>query len=441
MSKEIKKFSIGGIELPGRKELNTDLKIEELPLPEVVYLPVKQHIGRPGEIIVKKGDYVERGQCIVEAAEGVSASLHASLSGEVIDIKEIPDSRGSKSEAIIIKRDKSAKFKRPDFNLKSKKEKSAEEIKEIIKDSGIIGMGGAGFPTHIKLSPPADKPIDTVIINGSESEPYVAVDDRTIQEKTAKIFRGLELIKKVVGAENGLIVSEDNKDKAIEKLGTEAKNWPELDYQIVDSTYPHGAEKKLIEACLNREIPEGELPMEVGVVVNNVQTAVAIAEAVDEEQPVVDRIVSVSGHGIKSPKNLIVPIGTPIKELIDYCGGLVSEDSVLIIGGTMTGFRAESTEIPITKTGFGIIVLSQAEYKEYESRVCIRCAKCVDACPVYITPNRITDFINNDYLEEAEALSLASCIECGSCAYVCPAGRPLLRWLREGKARLRERNN
>ena len=441
MSKEIKKFSIGGIELPGRKELNTDLKIEELPLPEVVYLPVKQHIGRPGEIIVKKGDYVERGQCIVEAAEGVSASLHASLSGEVIDIKEIPDSRGSKSEAIIIKRDKSAKFKRPDFNLKSKKEKSAEEIEEIIKDSGIIGMGGAGFPTHIKLSPPADKPVDTVIINGSESEPYVAVDDRTIQEKTAKIFRGLELIKKVVGAENGLIVSEDNKDKAIEKLDTEAKNWPELDYEIVDSLYPHGAEKKLIEACLNREIPEGELPMEVGVVVNNVQTAVAIAEAVDEEQPVVDRIVSVSGHGIKSPKNLIVPIGTPIKELIDYCGGLVSEDSVLIIGGTMTGFRAESTEIPITKTGFGIIVLSQAEYKEYESRVCIRCAKCVDACPVYITPNRITDFINNDYLEEAEALSLASCIECGSCAYVCPAGRPLLRWLREGKARLRERNN
>ncbi len=441
MSKEIKKFSIGGIELPGRKELNTDLKIEELPLPEVVYLPVKQHIGRPGEIIIKKGDYVERGQCIVEAAEGVSASLHASLSGEVIDIKEIPDSRGSNSEAIIIKRDKSAKFKRPDFNLKAKKEKSAEEIKEIIKNSGIIGMGGAGFPTHIKLSPPADKPIDTVIINGSESEPYVAVDDRTIQEKTAKIFRGLELVKKVVGAENGFIVSENNKENAINKLDTEAKNWPELDYQIVDSIYPHGAEKKLIEACLDREIPEGELPMEVGVVVSNVQTAVAIAEAVDEEQPVVDRIVSVSGHGIKSPKNLIVPIGTPIKELIDYCEALVSENSVLIIGGTMTGFRAKSTEIPITKTGFGIIILSQAEYKEYESRVCIRCAKCVDACPVYITPNRITDFINNDYLEEAEALSLASCIECGSCAYVCPAGRPLLRWLREGKARLRERNN
>lgn len=441
MSKEIKKFSIGGIELPGRKKLNTDLKIEELPLPEIVYLPVKQHLGRPGEIIVKKGDYVERGQCIVKEEEGVSARLHASVSGEVIDIKEIPDSRGGKSKAIIIKRDKSAKLDRPDFKLKTKKEKSAKEIKEIIKKAGVIGMGGAGFPTHIKLSPPADKPIDTVIINGSESEPYVTVDDRTMQEKTAKIFRGLELIKKLVGAENGFIVCEDNKKAAINKLEAESKNWPNLDYQIVDSLYPHGSEKKLIEACLDREIPEGELPMEVGVVVNNVQTAVAIAEAVDEEQPVVDRVVSVSGYGIKSPKNLIVPVGTPIKELIDYCDGLVSENSVLIIGGTMTGFKAESTEIPITKTGFGIIILSQAEYKEYESRVCIRCAKCVDACPVYITPNRITDFINKDYLEEAEALSLSSCIECGSCAYVCPAGRPLLRWLREGKARLRKRNN
>ena len=441
MSKQTKKFSMGGIELPAKKDLNTNLKIEELPLPDMVYLPVKQHIGKPGNIIVKKGDYVERGQCIVEEEEGFSACLHASVSGEVIDIKDIPDSRGGKSKAIIIKRDKKAKFKRIDFSLKAKKEKSAEEIKEIIINSGIIGMGGAGFPTHIKLSPPKDKPIDTVIINGSESEPYVAVDDRTMQEKTAKIYRGLELIKKTVGAENGFIACEDNKQDSIKELAAEAKNWPELDYEVVDSRYPHGAEKKLIEACLNREIPEGGLPMDVGVVVNNVQTTVAVAEAVDEDQPVVDRVVSVSGRGIKNPKNLIVPLGTPIKELIDYCGGLISEDSVLIIGGTMTGFRAESTEIPITKTGFGIIVLSQAEYKEYENRVCIRCAKCVDACPVYITPNRITDFINNDYLEEAEALSLASCIECGSCAYVCPAGRPLLRWLREGKARLRERNN
>ncbi|MFW5961483.1 MAG: electron transport complex subunit RsxC [bacterium] len=441
MSKKIKRFSIGGIELPAKKELNTDLRIEELPLPDMVYLPVKQHIGKPGEVTVKKGDYVERGQCIVEAEEGFSACLHASVSGEIAAIKEVPDSRGGKSKSIIIKRDKSAEFKRVNFSLKAKKEKSPEEIKEIIINSGIIGMGGAGFPTHIKLSPPADKPIDTVIINGSESEPYVAVDDRTMQEKTAKIFRGLELIKKTVGADNGFIACEDNKENAIKKLKAESKNWPELDYQVVDSRYPHGAEKKLIEACLNREIPEGGLPMDVGVVVNNVQTAVAVAEAVDEDQPVVDRIVSVSGRGIKNPKNLIVPLGTPIKELIDYCGGLTAEDSVLIIGGIMTGFRAESTEIPITKTGFGIIVLSQAEYKEYESRVCIRCAKCVDACPVYITPNRITDFINNDYLKEAEALSLASCIECGSCAYVCPAGRPLLRWLREGKARLREKNN
>ncbi|MGM0498606.1 MAG: electron transport complex subunit RsxC [Bacillota bacterium] len=441
MSKNIKKFSIGGINLPANKELNTNLKIEELPLPDVVYLPVKQHIGKPGELIVEKGDYVKRGQLIVKAEPGVSASLHASVSGEVIDIKDIPDSRGGKSKAIIIKRDKKAKFNRINFNLKSKKNKTAEEIKEIIKDSGIIGMGGAGFPTHIKLSPPKDKPIDTVIINGSESEPFVAVDDRTMQEKTAKIYRGLELIKKAVGAENGFIACEDNKKNAIKSLKTESKNWPELDYKIVDSLYPHGAEKKLIEACLNREIPEGGLPMEVGVVVNNVQTAVAVAEAVDEEQPVVDRVVSVSGHGIKNPKNLIVPLGTPIKELLDYCNGLISKESVLLIGGTMTGFRAESTDIPITKTGFGIIILSKAEYKEYESRVCIRCAKCVDACPVYISPNRITDFINNDYLEEAEALSLASCIECGSCAYVCPASRPLLRWLREGKARLRQANN
>jgi electron transport complex protein RnfC len=441
MSKKIKEFSIGGIELPGHKELNTNLEIEELPLPDTVYLQVQQHIGKPGEILVEVGDYVTRGQLIVKAEPGVSASLHASVTGEITAVKDIPDARGGKSKAIIIKRDKAAEFKRVDFSLKDKKDKTAAEIKEIIKDSGIIGMGGAGFPTHIKLSPPEDKAIDTVIINGSESEPFVAVDDRTIQEKTAKVFRGLELIKKAVGADNGFIACEDNKKNAIKCLKLESENWPNLGYEIVDSLYPHGSEKKLIEACLNREIPEGGLPMEVGVVVNNVQTAVAVAEAVDEEQAVVDRVVSVSGHGIKNPKNLVVPIGTPIKELLDYCGGMVSEESVLLIGGTMTGFKAESTEIPITKTGFGIIILSQSEYKNYESRVCIRCAKCVDACPVYISPNRITDFINNDYLEEAEALSLASCIECGSCAYVCPAGRPLLRWLREGKAKLRELKN
>lgn len=438
MSKEIKKFSMGGIDLPGNKELNTNLQIEELPLPETVYLPVQQHIGKPGEILVKTGDYVARGQLIVKAEAGVSANLHASISGNIIDIKDIPDSRGGKSKAIIIKRDKSAEFKRVDFSLKQKNEKTAAEIKDIIKESGIIGMGGAGFPTHIKLSPPKEKPIDTVIVNGSESEPFIAVDDRTLQEKTAKVFRGLELIKKAVGAQNAFIACEDNKKNAIKCLKLESENWPDLDYEITDSFYPHGSEKKLIEACLDREIPEGALPMEVGVVVNNVQTAVAIAEAVDEGQAVVDRVVSVSGRGIKNPKNLVVPLGTPIKELLNYCGGMVSEESVLLIGGTMTGFRAESTDIPITKTGFGIIILSQSEYKNYENRVCIRCAKCVDACPVYISPNRITDYINNNYLEEAEALSLSSCIECGSCAYVCPAGRPLLRWLREGKTKLRE---
>jgi electron transport complex protein RnfC len=440
MSENIRKFSIGGINLPGQKKLNTALKIEEFPLPDKVYLPVSQHIGKPGKIKVKKGDYVKRGECIVEEIEGFSACLHSSVSGEVIEIKEVAAAGGGKSEAIIIERDKSANFERIDFNLKRKKEKTAEEIREIIKKSGIIGMGGAGFPTHIKLSPPPDKKIDTVIINGSESEPYVAVDDRTMQEKTAKIFRGLELIKKLVGAENAFIACEDNKKEAIKSLEREAKNWPELDYEIVDSLYPHGAEKKLIEACLKREIPKGGLPMDVGVVVNNVQTAVAVAEAVDENQPVIDRIVSVSGQGISEPKNLIVPVGTPIKELIDYCGGLKFEDSVVIIGGTMTGFRAHSLDIPITKTGFGIIVLSPEEFKEYESRVCIRCAKCVDACPVYISPVRITDYINSGMIEEAEAMSLQSCIECGSCAYVCPASRPLLRWLRKGKALARKKN-
>ena len=440
MPENIKKFSIGGIDLPGQKKINTALKIEEFPMPDKVYLPVKQHIGKPGKIIVKKGDYVKRGECIVEEVEGFSACLHSSISGEVIEIKEIAAAGGGKTKAIIIKRDKKANFERIDFSLKKKRDKSAEEIREIIKKSGIIGMGGAGFPTHIKLSPPPDKKIDTVIINGSESEPYVAVDDRTMQEKTAKIFRGLELIKKAVGAENAFISCEDNKKDAIKSLEQEAKNWPELDFEIVDSLYPHGAEKKLIEACLNREIPKGGLPMDVGVVVNNVQTAVAVSEAVDEDQPVVDRIVSVSGRGIKEPKNLIVPVGTPIKELIAYCGGLKSEDSIVIIGGTMTGYRAHNLEIPITKTGFGIIVLSPAEFKEYESRVCIRCAKCVDACPVYISPVRITDYINNGMIEEAESISLQSCIECGSCAYVCPAGRPLLRWLRKGKALAREKN-
>ena len=432
--KEVKKFPIGGIHLPEKKGLTSDQPIKIMPDPVEVAIPLSQHIGAPAEPIVKAGDKVKKGECIAELQGKISARVHSSINGTVKGIVERKMPGEGSYQCILIEKDKEeVELEKEEIDRKLLPE--VETIRKRVEAAGIIGMGGAGFPTHVKLSPPPEMEIDTVIINGAECEPFLTVDHRLLLEEYEDLFRGLELIKKAVGAENGIIAIELNKKDAIEKLQQKAADWPGIEVQALDTRYPHGAEKHLIKAVLDREVPKGELPMAVNVVVNNVQTAVKIARAVDFEEAVIDRVLTVSGEALKTPSNLRVPIGTSIQDVVEFCGGPKDkEDYQIIVGGPMTGINIDDWTIPVTKGTSGVVLITAEEYADSETRPCIRCGRCGEVCPMYLAPNRITAFINNDLLERSLEVGLMDCIECGACAYICPSKRPLVRWLKRGKA-------
>ncbi|TVR50938.1 MAG: RnfABCDGE type electron transport complex subunit C, partial [Spirochaetaceae bacterium] len=288
------------------------------------------------------------------------------------------------------------------------------------------------FPTHIKLAT-KDK-IDTVIVNGAECEPYITVDDRLMQESAEKVFRGLDIVRRVLGAERGFIACEINKPAALKRLREVAAGFPAISAQALDTRYPHGAEKHLIKAVLNREVPIRALPGSVGVIVNNVQTVCAIADAVDLGRVLHSRVITVSGHGITTPKNLRIPLGTSVSDAIAFCDGESVPEPAVIVGGPMTGMRVTDFTIPVGKSTSGIVLLTEEEYGGSLHMACIRCGKCVEVCPMYLPPNRITAYVNNDMIEEAVGAGLDACILCGACQFVCPSKRPLLEWINHGKA-------
>ena len=435
--KEVKKFPIGGIHLPEKKGLTSDQTIKKMPDPAEVAIPLSQHIGAPAEPIVEAGDRVEKGECIAELQGKISARIHSSIRGVVKGIVDRKKPGQGRYKCILIeKNDSEAKTTQIDIDRKSLPE--VEIIRKQVEEAGVIGMGGAGFPTHVKLTPPENIKIDTVIINGAECEPFLTVDHRLLLEKFEDLFRGLELIKKAVGAEKGIIAIELNKKDAIEKLQQKEAAWPGIEVQALDTRYPHRAEKHLIKAVLNREVPKGELPMAVNVVVNNVQTAVKIARAVDFEEAVIDRVITVSGEPLTTPTNVKVPIGTSIKDVVEFCGGSkAEEDYQIIVGGPMTGINIDDENIPIVKVTSGVVLITAEEYADSETRPCIRCGKCGEVCPMYLAPNRICAFVNNDLLERSLEVGLKDCIECGACAYICPSKRPLVRWIKRGKAEVK----
>lgn len=424
----------GGTHPPEKKELSKDSPIEIPPEPEKVIIPLSQHTGAPCKPAVSPGDKVKKGQVIGTPEGFVSAAVHSSVSGKVLSIETVQLPTGRYSQAVVIENDGENEW----INLKDTPkymDLSPEELKERIKEAGIVGLGGAAFPTHVKLSPPKEKPIDIVILNGAECEPYLTADYRLMIEKPGEIVEGLKIIMKILGVKRGIIGIEDNKPDAIDKLKEAVKGLEGIEVQALKVKYPQGAEKMLIKATTGREVPPRGLPMDVGVVVQNIGTAFAIYEAVRFGKPLIERVVTVTGEGIKKPKNLMAKIGTPISRLIEHCGGFIDGVGKIVAGGPMMGFALPSIDVPVTKGTSGILVLSDLEVVHTDDfKPCIRCGRCVDACPMGLMPSMLSILAEKGFYEEMRDYNLFDCFECGCCTFVCPSKRPIVQFIRLGKS-------
>jgi electron transport complex protein RnfC len=425
---------VGGIHPPEKKELSASRPITPLAPPDRVIILTRQHLGAPAKPAVGIGDPVKIGT-VVGTPEGfVSAPVHSSVSGKVIAIGEFPTATGRLAEGIVIENDRKEEWETlketPDFL-----DLSPEDIKDRIRAAGIVGMGGATFPTAVKLAPPREKPIDVVIINGAECEPYLTADHRLMVEKPKEIVDGLRIIMKALGVKKGIIGIEDNKPDAIAEMKRASSGYPEIEVCVPHVKYPQGAEKMLIRAATGREVPPRALPMDVGVVVQNVGTAFAIYEAVRFGKPLVERVVTVTGEGINEPANLMARIGTPILHLIEACGGFSGPAAKVVAGGPMMGFALGSLDVPVTKGTSGVLVLpEEGVFHADDFKPCIRCSRCVDICPMALQPGLLSVLAEKGHYEEAKEHGLFDCFECGSCAYVCPSKRPIVQLVRLAKS-------
>lgn len=422
----------GGTHMDEHKELSSDSGITVMQGPEEVMLTVSQHIGAPANILVKKGDQVKVGQLIAEAGGFVSAPVYASVSGEVTGIVKYLTSAGTKVDAVVIKNDgqNTLGYEQVD---RSGEDLSSEEIIKYIQEAGIVGMGGAGFPTHVKLNPPKDTKIDCVILNGAECEPYLTCDDTTMRTTPEKVVQGLKLCMKAVNAPKGYVAIEDNKPGAIDAVEKAMGDDPDLAVAVLKTKYPQGDEKQIIFAVTGRQVPTGKLPANVGVVVSNVGTACAVADAVYYGKPLYERLVTVTGKGVKNPKNVLVPFGTRIKDVVEFTGGYSCEPGKIIFGGPMMGVAQYSDEAVTDKRNNGILVLTGEEAAPKRVDPCIRCGKCIDVCPMQLEPNYLAAASKAENWTVADSYHVTTCIECGSCSYVCPAKRPLTEYIRYGK--------
>ncbi len=421
----------GGVH-PHYSKLTKKSKLRRIKRPFRVILPMSQHIGAPCKPIVEVGDKVNKYQKVGEAQGAVSVPVHTPISGTVKEIAEKPHPLGKNVLSVIIESD--GKDAEAEADRENIKELSVQELRKIIKSAGIAGMGGATFPTHIKLSPPEDKKIDTLIINAAECEPYLTADNRLMVEFPEEIIKGTHILMKILGVEKAHIGIEDNKQDAtvmFEKY-IEEKNIKDIELVLLKTKYPQGAEKMLIYAVTKKKVPAGGLPMDVGVVVQNVGTAKAVYDAVYKRKPLVERVVTVTG-AVKEPANLVVRIGTPVKDLIEECGGYIGEPVKLIAGGPMMGLAQLTDEIPVIKGTSGILVQAKTDVCTDEERDCIRCGKCIDVCPMFLTPTAIAQNVMNKHFDRAKENFALDCFECGACAYICPSKIPLVHYIKHAK--------
>lgn len=431
----MKTFPVGGVHPPENK-LTAGSEIRYLPLPSSVAIPVSQHIGTPASVVVDKDDRVKTGQVIAKSKGFVSSNIHSSVSGKVNKIDIVMDTTGYKQTAVFIDTEGdewSEAIDRSD-EIVTEIKLSPEEIVKKCLESGIVGLGGATFPSHIKLTVPSGKSCDHLIINGVECEPYLTSDHRLMLERGEEILIGITILMKALGINKAMIGIESNKLNAIDHLTNLAKAFQGITVNTLKVKYPQGAEKQLIKALTKREVPSGRLPIDVNTVVHNVGTAFAVYEAVQKNKPLFERVVTITGKSVSNPGNYFVRIGTPVKNLIEAAGGLPDDTGKIVSGGPMMGKALSSIEVPVVKGTSGIILFPSNESKRTNSMPCIRCAKCLQACALNLEPYLLMTLSEMGLFERAEKERITDCMECGSCSFICPAGRPLLDYIRLGKA-------
>jgi electron transport complex protein RnfC len=431
----LKTFPLGGIHPPENK-ITAGKEIATLAIPASVTIPISQHIGAPSTPVVNKGDSVKTGQVIATGKGFVSTNIHSSVSGKINRIDQVTDSTGYKQSAIIIDVEGDEWIETIDRSNEIVKDIkfSPEEITKRCLECGIVGLGGATFPSHVKLTVPEGKKCDVLIINGVECEPYLTSDHRLMMEKGEEILVGISILMKALKVEKAMIGIENNKPDAVSHLTGLATSFKGITVHALKVKYPQGAEKQLIKALINREVPSGRLPLDVGAVVHNVGTAYAVYEAVQKNKPLFERVVTITGKSLSNPGNYIVRIGTPVSKLIDAAGGLPEDTGKIVNGGPMMGKALSSADVPVVKGTSGIILFPRNESGRTEINPCIRCAKCISACALNLEPFLLMVLAEKGMFERAESERITDCMECGSCSYTCPAGRPLLDYIRLGKS-------
>lgn len=436
--RKLRTFGGGGVHPHDFKSLANEVPIRNAPIPPEAVIPLQQHMGAPAECLVEAGDTVREGMLIGRAPGVFSANVHASIPGKVKEIRDIYLATGMPSKAVVVEFE--GEFERGGSGPGQWQDRDPQELLDLIREQGIVGMGGATFPTPIKFTTREGSPVEYFVVNGVECEPFLTADHRLMLEKTESILEGVEIVRRILSPRYVLIGVEENKPDAVEVLrGQIARRGVDIEVVVLKTRYPQGDEKQLLKALTGREVPSGGLPLDIGAVVSNVGTVYAIYEAVVQGKPLIERIVTVTGPALKNPANLKVRIGTPVGNLLEECGGFSDKPGKIVAGGPMMGFALADPGVPVVKGTSGILVLSERQSRPALQTSCIGCGRCVAACPFGLSPTSLYKWIEHREYKEAMAAGLMDCKECGCCSYVCPAHIPLVQGMKLGKLMARKK--